>query len=106
MVSGFSDIEVTSDLFKSIFSGVMGEKSAAREQRRVRGGEVESVDHSFKKLTSLILTACPTSKREIKAEETWPKTKELANWCCQFLEIQDKHVQSPSCSWRPDCLGA
>lgn len=106
MVSGFGDMEVISDLFKGIFSGVMGQKPAAREQRRVRGGEVESVDHSFKKLTSLILTACPTSKREIKAEETWPKPKELANWCYQFLEIQDKPVQSPSAVKRPDCLGA
>lgn len=56
-------MEVISDLFKSIFSGVMGQKPAARELRRVKGGEVESEDQSFKKLASL-LTACPTSKRE------------------------------------------
>lgn len=81
MVSGFGDMEVISDLFKSIFSGVMGQKPAARELRRVKGGEVESEDHSFKKLASL-LTACPTSKREIKAVGTWPKAKEPAIWCC------------------------
>lgn len=88
-------MEVITDLFKTIVSGVMGQKpdESWEESRRLKecrqlfqeadceGGGVDDSKAS-QTPTSLTLAAYHLAKREIKAEEILPKTKELATWYC------------------------